>query len=40
MFGKFGAIQEEFPNYMLDYQERPQARTENRWVDRVTLDGK
>jgi ATP-dependent DNA helicase RecG len=40
MFGQFGAIQDEFPNYMLDYQERPQARTENRWVDRITLDGK
>ena len=40
MFGQFGAIQEEFPNYMLDYQERPQARTENRWIDRITLDGK
>jgi ATP-dependent DNA helicase RecG len=40
MFGKFGAIQEEFPNSMLDYQERPQARTENRWIDRITLDGK
>jgi predicted HTH transcriptional regulator len=40
MFGQFGAIQEEFPNYMLDYQERPQARIENRWVDRITLDGK
>jgi ATP-dependent DNA helicase RecG len=40
MFGKFTAIQEELPYYMLDYQERPEARTENRWIDRVTLDGK
>jgi ATP-dependent DNA helicase RecG len=40
MFGRFPAIQEELPNYMLDYQERPEARTENRWIDRVTLDGK
>lgn len=40
MFGRFTAIQEELPNYMLDYQERPEARTEKRWIDRVTLDGK
>jgi predicted HTH transcriptional regulator len=40
MFGKMISIQEEFPNFMLDYQERPEARTENRWIDRVTLDGK
>ena len=40
MFGLFTVIQEELPNYMLDYQERPEARTENRWIDRVTLDGK
>lgn len=40
MFGRYQAIQDEFPNYMLDYQERPEAKTENRWVDRVTLDGK
>lgn len=40
MFGQMVSIQEEFPNYMLDYQERPEARTESRWVDRITLDGK
>ena len=40
MFGEFTAIQEELPHYMLDYQERSEARTERRWVDRVTLDGK
>jgi ATP-dependent DNA helicase RecG len=40
MFGQFTAIQEELPNYMLDYQERPEAKTEKRWVDRITLDGK
>jgi ATP-dependent DNA helicase RecG len=39
MFGKMISIQEEFPNFMLDYQERPEAKTENRWIDRVTLDG-
>ena len=40
MFGQFPAIQEELPNFMLDYQERPEAKTEKRWVDRITLDGK
>ena len=39
MFGKFISIQEVFPSYMLDYQERPEAKTEARWIDRVTLDG-
>lgn len=39
MFGKLPAIQEVFPNYMLDYQERPEAKTEARWIDRLTLDG-
>jgi ATP-dependent DNA helicase RecG len=40
MFGKMVAIQEELPNYMLDYQERPESKTEKRWIDRITLDGK
>ena len=40
MFGSMTSIQEEFPNYMLDYQERPEAKTERRWNDRLTLDGK
>lgn len=39
MFGYHTTIQEYFPYYMLDYQERPEAKTEKRWVDRVTLDG-
>jgi ATP-dependent DNA helicase RecG len=39
MFGHARAIQEEFPNYLLDYQERPEAKTEARWIDRLTLDG-
>jgi predicted HTH transcriptional regulator len=30
MFGEMVAIQEELPNYMLDYQERPEAKTEKR----------
>lgn len=40
MFGQLVAIQEELPNYMLDYQERPEAKTDARWIDRITLDGK
>jgi ATP-dependent DNA helicase RecG len=39
MFGQFHTIREAFPNYMLDYQERPEARAEPRWIDRFTLDG-
>ncbi len=39
MFGRHPAIQEVFPNYMLDYQERPEANIASRWVDRLTLDG-
>jgi ATP-dependent DNA helicase RecG len=39
MFGKLAEIQETFPHFMLDYQERAEAKTEGRWVDRVTLDG-
>jgi predicted HTH transcriptional regulator len=40
MFGTMQGIQEELPYYMLDYQERPEARTEQRWIDRLTLDGR
>lgn len=40
MFGQMAAIQEEFQNYMLDYQERAEPKVERRWVDRLTLDGK
>ena len=39
MFGTHPVIQEIFPYYMIDYQEHPEAKTERRWVDRVTLDG-
>ncbi len=39
MFGRLVSIKEAFPNYMLDYQERAEPRTEARWVDRVTTDG-
>lgn len=39
MFGKWDAITAAVPNYMVDYQERPTAKTELRWVDRVCPDG-
>ena len=39
MFGRSVEIKRIFPNYMLDYQENPEAKTESRWVDRLTPDG-
>lgn len=39
MFGTWDAIQEAAPHYFVDYQERPEARTDSRWVDRVFPDG-
>lgn len=39
MFGRWEAIQEGVPHYFVDYQERPEARTERRWVDRLVPDG-
>lgn len=39
MFGRWEAIQEAMPHYFLDYQERPEAKTELRWVDRLVPDG-
>lgn len=39
MFGKANDIEDVFSYYALDYQERPKAKTELRWIDRVTLDG-
>lgn len=39
MFGKWSSIQEAMPLYFLDYQERPEAKTEARWIDRVVPDG-
>lgn len=39
MFGQWHAIQQAVPHYFVDYQERPEARTEKRWVDRVVPDG-
>lgn len=39
MFGRWDAIQEAVPHYFLDYQERPEAKTQLRWVDRLVPDG-
>lgn len=39
MFGTWDAITAARPNYFVDYQERPEAKTELRWVDRVYYDG-
>ena len=39
MFGQSEIIIDEVPNFMLDYQERPEAKTEKRWIDRVSVDG-
>ncbi|MGE4124214.1 MAG: helix-turn-helix domain-containing protein [Pusillimonas sp.] len=39
MFGKWDAIQEAMPHYFLDYQERPEAKTGLRWIDRLVPDG-
>ncbi|WP_374253930.1 RNA-binding domain-containing protein [Acinetobacter brisouii] len=39
MFGEWEAISSAAPNYFIDYQERPEAKTENRWIDRVVPDG-
>ncbi|MEX3816463.1 hypothetical protein AB3X96_40955 [Paraburkholderia sp. BR13439] len=39
MLGKLNSILDAVPNYIVDYQVRPEARTEARWVDRITTDG-
>ncbi len=39
MFGRWESIQEGLPGYWVDYQERPEAKTEDRWVDRIYPDG-
>ena len=39
MFGSYRPILEVFPNYFVDYQERLEAKTEARWVDRLVPDG-
>lgn len=39
MFGRAEVICDAVPNYMVDYQERPEAKAEKRWVDRLVPDG-
>jgi len=39
MFGRWASIQEGMPHYFVDYQERPEAQTERRWIDRLVPDG-
>ena len=39
MFGRAEVIRDELPHYMVDYQERPEAKVEKRWVDRLVPDG-
>jgi len=39
MFGHWDAIQDGVPHYFVDYQERPEAKAELRWVDRLIPDG-
>ncbi|WP_261642532.1 RNA-binding domain-containing protein [Erwinia mallotivora] len=39
MFGKWDALISAVPNYFVDYQERPEAKTELRWIDRICPDG-
>lgn len=40
MFGRERSILDAFSHYFLDYQERLSNDPEERWTDRVTLDGK
>ncbi|WP_434526622.1 hypothetical protein [Photorhabdus asymbiotica] len=39
MFGNWDAIVEAAPHYFVDYQERPEAKAELRWIDRIYPDG-
>jgi predicted HTH transcriptional regulator len=39
MFGRAEVICDAWPHYMVDYQERPEAKAEKRWVDRLVPDG-
>jgi len=39
MFGQFNSIIDEFPNYFLDYQEKPNEGSDKRWIDRFSTDG-
>lgn len=39
MFGRAEVIRDHLPHYMVDYQERPDPKSDGRWVDRVVPDG-
>jgi len=39
MFGHGAVIRDALPHYMVDYQERPEAKAEKRWIDRLVPDG-
>jgi ATP-dependent DNA helicase RecG len=39
MFGRGEVIRDALPHYMVDYQERAEAKAEKRWVDRLVPDG-
>jgi ATP-dependent DNA helicase RecG len=39
MFGRWENIQEAVPHYFVDYQERLEAGTAKRWIDRLIPDG-
>ena len=39
MFGRAEVICDALPHYMVDYQERAEAKTEKRWIDRLIPDG-
>ena len=38
MFGNYQSIRDEFPDYFVDYQQRPESKTEQRYIDRVCPD--
>ena len=39
MFGNYQSIRDEFTHYFLDYQQRPESKTEQRYTDRICPDG-
>lgn len=39
MFGRAEVIRDALPYYMVDYQERPEPKAEQRWIDRLVPDG-
>ena len=41
MFGKTGSIKDEeaYPNFQLDYREKTSSNPDERWLDRLTIDG-